>query len=121
MMEVLWDAPKRGLSAKEIHAFLYSSKRWALSTVRTLLRRLLKQGLIARAGEDRLDLSWATLSREEAIAWEIEVFRRRALERQPACVLRRLMDGVDWSPEERQSVLRALGASDPSSRSSTEI
>lgn len=118
VMEVLWDAPKGGLSAKEIHATLYSSKGWALSTVRTLLRRLLKQGVIARAREDRLDLYWATLSREDGIAWEIEVFRRRALERQPACVLRRLMDGVEWSPEDRRAILRAFGVLDPSSQGS---
>lgn len=62
-MKVLWEAP--GLTANEVADSLASS-RWHVNTVRTMLDRLQKKGVV-EVGPDRPYRYCALLTREECV------------------------------------------------------
>lgn len=70
IMKVLWDAP--GLTANEVADKLASS-RWHLNTVRTMLDRLQKKGVV-EVGPDRPYRYFALLTREECVKDASESF-----------------------------------------------
>jgi BlaI family penicillinase repressor len=65
IMKVLWQTP--GLSANEVAERLADARQWHLKTVRTLLDRLLKKGVVEANSVDRLYRYTPLLSREECI------------------------------------------------------
>ena len=65
IMKVLWQSP--GLTANEVAERLVDARQWHLKTVRTLLDRLLKKGVLEARVVDRLYRYTPLLSREECI------------------------------------------------------
>lgn len=65
IMKVLWQRP--GLSANEVAEALADSRQWHLKTVRTLLDRLLKKGVLEATSVERLYRYTPLLTREECV------------------------------------------------------
>ena len=65
IMKVLWQTP--GLTASEVAERLVDAKQWHLKTVRTLLDRLLKKGVLEATSVERLYRYTPLLSRDECI------------------------------------------------------
>ncbi len=79
VMQVLWTHSPR--SAEDVLSALAGAQGWALSTVKTLLNRLLRKGAVAAERDGRRFLYAPKLSRE---AW---------LQQQSTGLLDRLFDG----------------------------
>ncbi|MDP1697791.1 MAG: BlaI/MecI/CopY family transcriptional regulator [Xanthomonadaceae bacterium] len=79
VMQVLWQHSPR--TAEEVLSALADKQDWALSTVKTLLNRLLRKGAITAERDGRRFLYAPKLSRED---W---------LQQQSAGLLDRLFDG----------------------------
>lgn len=109
VLEVFWERPNALLSAKEVHAWLSPDRAWALSTVRTLLRRLCVKGALSRKREGRRDLYRALLTREKAALEEIAAFRRRVFDREPLAVALSLIRDVCWDADAVERLVAVLG------------
>jgi BlaI family penicillinase repressor len=72
IMKVLWQMP--GLTANEVAERLVDARQWHLKTVRTLLDRLLKKGVLEAAIVDRLYRYTPVLSRDECTGQASETF-----------------------------------------------
>lgn len=69
VMEVLWvEPPPQGLSADEVAARLAGKVDWQLSTVKTLLGRLMAKGAVAADKDGRRFLYRPLLAREDWVA-----------------------------------------------------
>jgi BlaI family penicillinase repressor len=66
IMKVLWQAP--GLTASEVAERFADTKQWHLKTVRTLLDRLLKKGVVEATVVERLYRYSPLLTREECVS-----------------------------------------------------
>ena len=66
IMKVLWQAP--GLTANEVAERLADTKQWHLKTVRTLLDRLLKKGVLEATVVERLYRYTPLLTRDECVS-----------------------------------------------------
>ena len=66
IMKVLWHTP--GLTANEVAERLVDAKQWHLKTVRTLLDRLLKKGVLEATVVERLYRYSPLLSREDCVS-----------------------------------------------------
>lgn len=68
VMEVLWhEAP---LTAAEVADRAPTEKGWSLTTVKTMLSRLLAKGLLAHEEDGRRYLYWPAIARDDYVAEE---------------------------------------------------
>jgi len=70
VMEVVWKA--HPITSEEILAALQRERDWQVSTVKTLLSRLMKKGALRAEKDGRRHLYSPTLKREEWLAKESE-------------------------------------------------
>lgn len=75
VMQILWD--KHPLSADEVIAALLNQQDWQEATVKTLLNRLLKKGVISAEKDGRRFLYAPLLKREQWIHSESKGFLDR--------------------------------------------
>lgn len=85
VLKVLWDQGR--LSAREVHDRLESAQGWAYSTTRTVLDRMVKKGLVERAGFHGVFLYQAAIGRPLGLARMVRDFAERVLELDSAAVL----------------------------------
>ncbi|MCA9314487.1 MAG: BlaI/MecI/CopY family transcriptional regulator [Planctomycetota bacterium] len=76
VMDVVWD---RGpVAVRDVHGALEASTRWAYTTVKTLLDRLVDKGVVEASAEGRRWLYVAVLRRDDAQRGELEALRAKA-------------------------------------------
>ena len=106
LMELLWELGEA--SAREVMEALPPEGRRAYTTVATMLRVLEKKELVATRREGRADLYRPLLSREDYELRSVRVLTRKLFDREPAALVRRLLDAEDLSRDELEDIRRLL-------------
>ncbi len=106
VMDIVWDqAP---VAASTIVDRLESKRQWTLTTVRTLLRRLVNKGALEQRPDGKRFLYSPRISKAECVRWESDSFLDRVLGRAPAVSLLHLVRRADLTPEDIQELRRIL-------------
>lgn len=106
VMDLVWSASP--VAASDITRALGRKRQWALATVRTLLRRLVKKGAVEQQSEGKRYLYRPRLTKEECVRRESDSFLDRVLGRAPATTLLHLVSKADLSSEDIQELRRIL-------------
>lgn len=106
VMEVVWQ--RAPVPASVIVEELRESRRWALATVRTLLRRLVNKGAIDQQVDGKRYLYMPLVLRETCVHQESDSFWDRVLGRAPSAAILRLVKRADLSKEDIQELRRIL-------------
>jgi BlaI family transcriptional regulator, penicillinase repressor len=77
VMDVLWRAPEAPLSTEQIYDALLATEEWHISTVKTLLARLVKKGAIRAEADGRRFLYLPLVSRDAYVSAESRSFLKR--------------------------------------------
>lgn len=106
LMELLWTLERA--SAREVMEAQPTESRRAYTTVATMLRVLEKKGLVTTQREGRADVYRPLLSREDYELRSVKVLTKKLFDRQPAALVRRLLDADDLSRDELEDIRRLL-------------
>ena len=113
VMQVLWD--RHPLTAAEVIEALPADHDWSDRTVKTLLSRLSKKGVLGHEEEGRRYLYRPLLSREQCVQAESESFVKRVFGGAASPLLAHFLREGDLSAAEiaeLRALLRALEARD---------
>ena len=105
-MAVVWE--RAPVAASAIVDELHASKQWSLTTVRTLLRRLVNKGALAQEEEGKRYLYKPLVSMAACVRQESESLWDRVLGRAPSAALIHLVKRADLSKEDIQELRRIL-------------
>jgi BlaI family penicillinase repressor len=105
-MAILWRRPP--LPASAVLEELRQTKQWTLTTVRTLLRRLVNKGALAQQLEGKRYIYTALVSQEACVHAESESFWDRVLGRAPSSALIHLVKRAELSKEDIEELRRIL-------------
>lgn len=106
VMLVVWG--KAPVAAAAIAAELESAQGWTLTTVRTLLRRLVEKGALSQQLEGKRYLYVPLVSMESCIRRESDTFWDRVLGRAPGATLVNLVRRADLSPSDIEELRKIL-------------
>jgi len=106
VLKVLWREGR--LSAREVHDLVGPRRRWALSTTRTVLERMVRKGAVVRTPFHGVNLYAPAVSRPAGLAALVRDFAERVLEIDAAAVVPLLTRGADLTEEEIAEVERLL-------------
>jgi predicted transcriptional regulator len=106
VMMVSWQ--RAPVAASAVAGELHETKRWSLATVRTLLRRLVNKGALARQAEGKRFLYTPLVSMKDCVHQESDSFWDRILGRAPSAALLHLVKRADLSREDIQELRRIL-------------
>ena len=106
VLKVLWERPEG--TVREILAALRPQKRWAYTTVQTLLNRLEAKGFVASERGGPAHVYRATASREHLLQQGLSDLSDRLCEGTASPLLLALVEGVRFSPEEIEQFRRLL-------------
>ena len=106
VMSVVWR--RAPVAAAEVADDLAARKQWTLTTVRTLLRRLVDKGALAQEAEGKRYLYRPRITMEECTRRETESFWDRVLGRAPSSTLAHLVRKADLSPSDIQELRKIL-------------
>ncbi len=105
-MTVVWQ--RAPVAATTIVEELHTRKQWTLTTVRTLLRRLVDNGAVAQQLEGKRYLYTPRVSLEASIHQESDSFWDRVLGLAPSAAILHLVKRADLSKEDIQELRRIL-------------
>ena len=103
---MVWE--KSSVDATTVAEVLEGSKKWTLTTVRTLLRRLVNKGALAYETEGKKYVYTPRVTMEDCVRQESESFLDRVLGRAPAATLLHLVKRATLTPSEIEELRRAL-------------
>jgi BlaI family penicillinase repressor len=101
IMKVLWQAP--GLTATEVAERLVDTKQWHLKTVRTLLDRLLKKGVVEAAVVDRIYRYTPLLTRDECVGQASSSFLAKVFDGAFTPMVAHFVKNSPWQPHPHSS------------------
>lgn len=110
IMKVLWQTP--GLSANEVAERLVDARQWHLKTVRTLLDRLLKKGVVEATSVDRLYRYTPLLSREECVSQASDSFLSKVFDGAFTPMVAHFIKNSPLSKKDRAELERILAKYD---------
>ncbi len=106
VMDVLWrQAPQPASALVEA---LHATRHWTLTTVRTLLRRLVNKGALAQRFEGKRYLYTPRVSMEACVRYQSDSFWDRVLGRAPSSAILHLVRRADLSKADIQELRRIL-------------
>jgi BlaI family transcriptional regulator, penicillinase repressor len=106
VMAVVWE--RAPVAASAVVDELHDSKQWSLTTVRTLLRRLVNKGALAQEAEGKRYLYKPLVSMAACVRQESESLWDRVLGRAPSAALIHLVKRAELSKEDIQELRRIL-------------
>ncbi|MGV3591698.1 MAG: BlaI/MecI/CopY family transcriptional regulator [Gammaproteobacteria bacterium] len=106
IMKVLWQAP--GLTANEVAERLADTKQWHLKTVRTLLDRLLKKGVLEATVVERLYRYTPLLTRDECVSQASSSFLAKVFDGAFTPMVAHFVKNSPLSKKDRQELERIL-------------
>jgi BlaI family transcriptional regulator, penicillinase repressor len=106
VMAVVWE--KAPVAASEVANALEKKKRWTLTTVRTLLRRLVNKQALKQELEGKRFLYTPVVSAEECARWESNSFVDRVLGWVPSETILHLVQKAELSNDDIQELRRIL-------------
>jgi BlaI family penicillinase repressor len=105
-MCVVWE--RAPVSASAVADLLGERKDWSLTTVRTLLGRLVRKGALVQREDGKRYIYRAKIGREECTRREADNFWDRVLGRAPSSTLLHLVRKTDLSPEDIAELRKIL-------------
>jgi predicted transcriptional regulator len=114
VMKVLWTGD--GLSAREIHEVLGERQRWAYSTTRTTVERMVRKGLVEKKAFHGLHIYSASVSRARGLARMVRDFAAQVLESSHVPVVSLFADSGNLSKEEIAELRELLDRESPGAR-----
>ncbi len=107
VMEVVWENPP--VTAQHVSDVLGEQEQWKPQTVKTLLARLVKKGVLEYESEGRRFHYLPAIGREEAVAAETGTFLERVARGSVAPLLSHLVQSRrQWSGEEIAELRKLL-------------
>jgi BlaI family transcriptional regulator, penicillinase repressor len=106
VMNVAWR--RAPVPAAEVAHLLEKKTKWSLTTVRTLLRRLVTKGALGQQPEGKRYLYVPRVSAEDCVRRESESFLNRVLGRTPPATVLQLVRETDLSKRDIQQLRRIL-------------
>lgn len=117
VLKVLWERPEG--TVREILEALQPQKRWAYTTVQTLLARLEAKGFVESERGGTAHVFRAAVSREQLLQQRLNDLSERLCEGTASPLLMALVEGVRFSPDEIEQFRKLLdqleGPADPNS------
>jgi len=108
ILKVVWT--RQPVTAPEVQELLVSEKQWAYTTVKTLMDRMAKKGLLSVQKIRNLYLYSAAISKSEAIKWELKRTLKRAFNGAFTPMVQFLVEHEELSEEEYQYLERLIQA-----------
>ena len=109
-MGVIWE--KAPVAASQVVDGLREQKNWALATVRTLLRRLVRKGAVSQELDGRRYLYSPRVTAEECLREESETLLGRMLALSSGATILHLVERADLSREDIKELQRILRRKD---------
>jgi BlaI family penicillinase repressor len=106
ILKVVWE--KQPVTAPEVQESLASEKQWAYTTVKTLMDRMAKKGLLSVKKIRNLYLYSAAISNTEAIIGELKRTLKRAFNGAFTPMVQFLVEHEQLSEEEYQYLERLI-------------
>ena len=106
VMAVVWE--HSSVDAATVAEVLERKKKWALATVRTLLRRLVNKGALKYETEGKKYVYTARVTMADCVRQESESFLDRVVGRAPAATLLHLVRKADLSAADIAELRRVL-------------
>ena len=106
VMAVVWE--KAPVAAATIFKMVQKHKAWTLTTVRTLLRRLVSKGALAQTLDGKRYLYSPLVSNEDCARHESDSFISRVLAKAPSATLLHLVRTTDLSPQDIEELRQIL-------------
>lgn len=106
LMRIVWTKGK--IYSRELINLMQAKRSWSDSTIKTLLRRLVKKGLLATEKEDRRFLYTATISETEAMNGSAEQLFDHLCAMKKGATLLNLVDHVTLTQADIQALQEAL-------------
>ena len=106
VMAVVWE--RSSVDAATVAEVFERKKRWALATVRTLLRRLVNKGALKYETEGKKYVYTARVTMADCVRQESESFLDRVAGRAPAATLLHLVRKADLSAADIAELRRVL-------------
>jgi BlaI family penicillinase repressor len=106
IMTVLWKDPP--LPVTEIVERIGSRKEWASRTIRTLVDRLAKKGVLRIQQDGKRYLYWPQVSMSDCVKQESESFVKKFFGGERASMLLHLVKETDLSPEQVRALKKLL-------------
>ena len=103
VMHVVWEA-ETPISAREVHEQVHPETDWAYDTVRTILNRLSKKGVLDSEVRSGTAYFSAVLTREEARRSSLSWIVDRAFDGTYAALMQFLVDEEHLSAGEREKI-----------------
>lgn len=106
IMDAVWDRPPQ--SAQEIVATVSAGHDWASATIKTMLHRLVKKGVLAYEQDGNRYLYRARVKRNACIREESRSFLKRVFSGEPASLLAHFLKTSRLTPNEIADLRRIL-------------
>jgi BlaI family penicillinase repressor len=106
ILQVIWE--KEPCTAPSVQETLQNDKRWAYTTVKTLMDRMVKKGLLRTERLRNLYLYRAAITRQEAQHSEIRRTIQRAFDGALTPMMQFLLENESVSDEEYQDLERLI-------------
>ena len=103
---VVWE--RAPVAASVVTKVLSKAKGWSLTTVRTLLQRLVNKGVLKQQMEGKRYLYSPRIAKEELLMQESESFLSRVLGHAPSATVLHLVRKADLSPEDIRELRQIL-------------
>lgn len=118
VLKVLWE--KSEGTVREIMDALSPQRRWAYTTVQTLLNRLEAKGYVKSRKGRVAHVYRAAVSREQLLQLELNDLSRRLCEGTASPLLAALVEGIRLTPQEIDELRRLLDELTPSEATSRQ-
>ena len=106
VMAVVWERSE--VDASTVAEVLDRKKKWTLTTVRTLLRRLVNKGALGYETQGKKYVYKPRVTMEDCVRQESESFLDRVMGRAPAATLLHLVRRANLSASEIEELRRVL-------------
>ena len=106
ILRVVWE--KQPVTAPDVQEALAGEKQWAYTTVKTLMDRMAKKGLLSARKIRNLYLYSAAISKAEAVKCEIKRTLKRAFNGAFTPMVQFLVEHEELSEEEYQYLERLI-------------
>lgn len=106
VMDAIWDRPPQ--SASEVIETLSTDHDWAPATIKTMLHRLVKKGVLAYEQNGNRYLYRACAKRTACVRDESRSFLKRVFQGEPASLLAHFLKTSRLTPDEIADLRRIL-------------
>lgn len=106
VMRVIW--ANQVVKAQDVYDILHEKEQWTLSTVKTLLNRLVKKGYVQTEQDGRSYLYTATQTHEQALSHKLLMQLDGTCQKNKGDILMNVLDQVELSQQQIKELQKLL-------------